>query len=218
MDIVIISDTHGHHRDIKNLPIGDLIIHSGDFSPYNFNPGKIFKKNSFLDFLIWYSETPYKYKILIAGNHDREVEKMGYKKFFKLCKKYDIIYLENTSIIIDGVKFYGTPYTTLYKNWSFMMNENKLKQIWDKIDEDTDVLITHGPEYGILDKNKFSQHIGSVSLSNRLKELSVKYHLFGHCHEGFGMNEYSNPYISINASCLNKNTYSVNNFIPSISI
>ena len=33
MKVVCISDTHGHHEKL-DLPEGDLIIHSGDFSAH----------------------------------------------------------------------------------------------------------------------------------------------------------------------------------------
>ena len=32
MKIVFISDTHGQHHKLKNLPKGDMIIHGGDVS------------------------------------------------------------------------------------------------------------------------------------------------------------------------------------------
>lgn len=210
MTIVTISDTHGHHNELTNLPSGDIIIHSGDFTPYNKTSDEPYS-----GFISWFSKTPYKYKILIAGNHDREVEKLGYHKFYNLCNKFGIIYLEDSSVTIEGVKFYGSPWTPVFKNWSFMKTDHKLKDVWKKIDDNTDILITHGPAYEILDRNKFGQHIGSPSLSQRIKELSLKYHIFGHCHEDFGMKEYGEAYISVNASCLNKSSFSVNKFIPS---
>lgn len=60
---VCISDTHTKHRDI-DLPDGDVLLHSGDFT---FNG----RRNEVEDFADWLkSLTKFRYKVLIAGNHD----------------------------------------------------------------------------------------------------------------------------------------------------
>ena len=63
MKILHLSDTHGQHNRLPELPWADVIIHSGDFSFGG-------SKREIIDFLNWFCYPPYKYKILIAGNHD----------------------------------------------------------------------------------------------------------------------------------------------------
>ena len=63
MKILHLSDTHGLHYQIKDLPEADVIIHSGDISHNG-------AESEVLDFLNWYIELPYKHKIFITGNHD----------------------------------------------------------------------------------------------------------------------------------------------------
>lgn len=63
MKFVVISDTHGLHEDLQDLPNGDVIIHAGDFCHFS---GAESRKR----FLSWYADLNYRYKILISGNHD----------------------------------------------------------------------------------------------------------------------------------------------------
>ena len=187
--IVSISDTHTKQNNIK-LPKLDtnytnVLVHAGDFSH---------DKSSFFEFLIWYgSKEEYDYRILIAGNHDVIAERMGYKKMYELCKECGIIYLQDTSVTIEGVKFYGSPYSNFFCNWAFMEYEHKLKKIWANIPDDTNVLITHGPSYGVLDEvyqGIMEPNAGSTTLRDRTLELKeLKYHFVGHIHEG-GMKIY----------------------------
>lgn len=62
--IVCISDTHGKHDQMINpLPIGDILIHGGDFS----STGTEADLRSFVN---WFDSQPHPLKIFIAGNHD----------------------------------------------------------------------------------------------------------------------------------------------------
>ena len=66
----------------------------------------------------------------------------------------------------------------------------KEKQIVKKntnlIPNKLDILITHEPLYGILDKPLKGNHEGCKNLLEIVKEKKPKYHLFGHVHEGYG--------------------------------
>ena len=182
MKIWHISDTHTYH-DLLKVPMAiDMVIHSGDCSnprdPYNNEP-------EVREFIDWYKELSPKYKIYVAGNHDSSIEK-------KLVTKKDfedngIIYLENDYVTIEGIKIFGSPYTPNFGNWSFMRDRNKLDRFWcSAIHDDTDIVITHGPPKGILDKSENRDHqlecCGDKSLLNKLLQVQPAYHLFGHIH------------------------------------
>jgi len=201
----VISDTHNKHKDIvfPELKSGDniknILIHCGDFSH---SPEQVFS------FCKWFSEVPgYDERILIAGNHDKYIEEVGYKSFKEYCEEKDIIYLQDTSVIIDGIKFHGSPWSNEFGNWSFMKDDFELDQYWQKIPDDVDVLITHGPAYGVGDEVQqdiSNPHVGSNTLkyhiNNRLKNL--RFHFFGHIHEDYGIHQQDN-YIVYNASIFN---------------
>ena len=184
MKIWHISDTHTYHDLLKVPKNIDMIIHSGDCSnprdPYTNEP-------EVREFIDWYKELSPKYKIYVAGNHDSSIEK-------KLVTKKDfedngIIYLENDYVAIEGIKIFGSPYTPNFGNWSFMRDRNKLDRFWcNAIHDDTDIVITHGPPKGILDKSEnrdgLMECCGDKSLLNKLLQVQPAYHLFGHIHNG----------------------------------
>jgi len=182
MRILHISDTHTYH-DLLKIPSGiDMIIHSGDCSnprdPYN-------NESEVRDFIDWYKEIRVKHKIYVAGNHDTSIEKgLVTKDDFKNA---GIIYLENESVVINGIKIFGSPHTPNFGNWAFMKERNKLERFWRlAIDEDVNIVVTHGPPKGILDKSYDRENnlecCGDKSLLNRILEVQPTYSLFGHIH------------------------------------
>lgn len=175
MKLIIISDTHNQHHDLK-IPFGQVLIHCGDFTSL----GKWDKVTKFLE---WFDEQPHPHKILICGNHEVEPEK-AHTHFEAMLEGYPgITYLYNSSTTIEGVKFWGSPYTPKFYDWAFMKDPERMHLVWDCIPEDTNVLITHGPPYGIGDVNGRGFHCGDKALLKRVKELSLSLHCFGHIHQ-----------------------------------
>jgi Icc-related predicted phosphoesterase len=79
-----------------------------------------------------------------------------------------------------------------------------MKSKWDMIPEDTDILITHGPPFGHLDVVKGrTDHLGCEVLTERLKIVKPKIHIFGHIHSGRHIYE-RDGILFINASVLNE--------------
>ena len=89
-------------------------------------------------------------------------------------------------IVIDGLKFWGTPWTPRYGNWSWMVDRGKINRKWDGIPDDTDVLICHGPPYGVLDatyaQNNKVELVGCSALAKRVTKVEPQLMLFGHVH------------------------------------
>jgi Icc-related predicted phosphoesterase len=197
-----ISDTHGKHHQLKNLPKTDAIIHAGDVS----SRGKEFEVE---DFLLWFRELDYKYKIFIAGNHDFFFEQVSESRVNDLIPS-DIIYLNDSEVVIEEIKIWGSPVSPFFYNWAFNRHRGTdIKKHWDKIPQTTDILITHGPAYKILDKTTGSDYAGCEDLLQSIAEIKPKVHISGHIHEGYGT--YKNEHtIFINASVLNANYSLVN--------
>lgn len=191
MKLVILSDTHGLHDRVK-VPPGDVLIHCGDFTKIG-HPVEIIKFNA------WLSELPHARKLIVAGNHDTLLEKEH-----SLAKGWltDCTYLQDEEVVIDGIKFYGTPWQPEFRSWAFNLPRDgeEIESKWANIPDDVEVLITHCPPYGILDMNREGELIGCKRLYERLKDLKkLKHHAFGHIHEGYGI--YPDPEgIFINAS------------------
>jgi Icc-related predicted phosphoesterase len=98
-----------------------------------------------------------------------------------------ITYLENEYATILGLKIFGSPHTPNFGNWAFMKERVKLERFWRKaMNEDCDIVVTHGPPKGALDKSYNRdgrmEHCGDRSLFNRILDINPKLSLFGHIH------------------------------------
>lgn len=193
MRVVAISDTHNIHKDI-NIPEGDILIHAGDIT----NLGSF---TEFEDFNEWLGTLPHKHKVFIAGNHDFLFERNKIGLIKQALGKLNATYLQDDSIHIDGIHIYGAPWTPQFMEWAFMYDplEDFARKQWDKIPDKVDILITHGPPAGILDRPHDQPGAGCADLLKRVHQVRPRYHIFGHIHEGYGMVE-KNGTIFINAA------------------
>lgn len=188
MRCVVISDTHGMYRKV-DVPDGDVLIHCGDIFRAAYP-----RPDEYRDFVEWLDCQPHKYKICIAGNHEKGLERASAYFDVLMGKRTNYHYLENSGIEIarepssrriEGVKFWGSPYTPEFFDWAFMKKRGaEIKEVWDQIPEDTDVLITHGPPFGVLDRCPFP--VGCEELLLAVERINPQYHCFGHIHEGYG--------------------------------
>ena len=69
---------------------------------------------------------------------------------------------------------------------AFFVDDNELAGKWADIPNDTDVLITHTPPAGALDKSSSSVGFGCRHLAERLNTVSPHVHCFGHAHASAG--------------------------------
>lgn len=191
MKITCISDTHCHHKKIV-MPRCDMIIHAGDFTYH----GEFDEVKKFLQ---WYGEQTSKYKLLVCGNHEVEISKQPFQLLQQMCEDQGIQLLYNSHTVIEGLTIFGSPYTPQYGGWAYMKPDHELADIYNSILPDTDILITHGPPLGILDNNSSGYYCGSNSLKNRVEELNLKLHVFGHIHESRGTRLYDDT-LYVNAA------------------
>lgn len=179
MKLVCISDTHNNHHQI-NIPYGDVLIHAGDIT----YTGEI---ANVLDFLYWLNDQPHKNKIFIAGNHDGCLQDYPELMADAIAQFPSITYLQDSSVEIDGVKFYGSPWVPRFGDWWFnLASRYDLKEKWDLIPNDTDVLITHTPSFCNRDINKHGMCCGCEELAYALHRVKPKVHVCGHIHEDYG--------------------------------
>lgn len=169
--IVAVSDVHSWN--IKT-PEGDVLVCAGDMTDHG-SVSEVMELNQ------WLARQPQRYKILIAGNHDLALQDPGGSSLIT-----NAIYLCDTGVTIEGVKFYGSPWVP-YINGCFAFEAStpgEINKYWNKIPEDTDVLITHAGPSGIM-----SARWGDYNLKQRVLEVKPKVHIFGHVHSGHGRME-----------------------------
>jgi|SRR6187399_319051 len=208
--IVHISDTHGEKFHSKLvIPECDVLLHTGDFGEWKTNLLQL------TEFLVWFEAQPAKVKIFIAGNHDVVMDKkwansrgdsvaemianQQYRDATILIQNYDVVYLDNTEYVYQGVKFWGSPMSpTFGHDWAFNADKGiEIMKYWARIPSDTNVLITHTPVYGYLDtvtdkymkEGETDYHKGCKDLLEVVKKrlTKLKLHCSGHIHDEYGV-------------------------------
>lgn len=181
MRIWHISDTHGNHNQLQVPENVDIVVHSGDASnwldPYRNEP----EMRAFID---WFAELAAPVKVFVPGNHDTSVEKGLISR--ELIERCGIKMLVDQGMEIGGLRFWGSPWTPRYGTWSWMKDRGTINRAWDRIPDDTEVLITHGPPYGVLDatynRGNKVELTGCSALMKRVAKIQPKLMMFGHIH------------------------------------
>jgi len=177
MRIVCLSDTHYRHHEIA-VPDGDVLIHAGDLT----RKGSL---DDVEDFDLWLVALPHRHKVVIAGNHDWCFQTKPGRARAALAHA---TYLQDRGVTIEGVRFWGSPWQPWFLDWAFNLPRGAaLAEKWALIPPNTDVLITHGPPFGVLDATARGEMVGCTDLRERILEIAPRLHVFGHIHEGYGV-------------------------------
>ena len=206
MIITVISDTHGKHNEItQDLPGGDLLLHAGDISSMGY-------QHEVQQFCKWFNNVEnYGHKIFIAGNHDWGFQN-NVEKIMEIVNSYKTVtYIQDETVSVGDdkkmVNVYGSPWQPEFYNWAFNLPKNgdELAAKWDAIPDNTDILITHGPAFGVLDtvSGKMWDNLGCQLLTDKIKTIKPKIHLCGHIHSGYGYFFDGDTHF-LNASVLNE--------------
>lgn len=174
--LVFISDTHGFH-DFP-VPPGDVLVHAGDGCSH----GTLDEARAWASFL---RRQPHPHKLVIAGNHDRCFE----SDFEQARALFDdaIDFLHDSGCERLGLRFWGSPWQPWFFDWAFNLPRGpELAAKWALIPELTDVLVTHAPPHGILDRCYDDAVVGCEDLRAAVERLRPRIHVFGHIHEGYG--------------------------------
>jgi Icc-related predicted phosphoesterase len=218
--IICMSDTHGKHNDIPFLPRGDILVHAGDLTRYGETDvvqclSRYFQKQQEL--------SGFQQVICIAGNHDMTFHPDYYEKTWsRHLRPFDSMetrgalqhcqYLEDSGTNLRQSSFrhltseslvYGSPWTPNFFQWAFNLERGEaLQQVWSKIPNNTDILITHGPPQGRGDMTLHSGHFGCYNLLDEIQQrVRPRLHIYGHIHEGYGTS-FDGHTLYVNASSL----------------
>jgi len=175
MRIIATSDTHNNSPQI---PEGDVFIHCGDLTAHG--------TDKELDAAFsWIACLPHAIKIVVGGNHDKGLQ--------GAAVRHKVNYLQDSGVVFKGALFWGSPWVPNFPGtWAFTADEERLAQYFARIPHDVDVLVTHGPPQGILDRTAPNhrhkgEHAGSAALRTVVDARQPLLHLFGHIHEAHGM-------------------------------
>lgn len=216
MKITCIADLHGYKPELSG---GDLLIITGDLTARDTD-------KEHLDFIEWIAyeqkyKNLYKKVVYVAGNHDNFLDPKS-KRYGKIKTptEWNIEYLCDSGTEFEGLKIWGSPWTKTFAGMNphckafTCETERELAEKWEMIPDDVDILITHGPPDGILDRNFFAQSCGSRSLRRIIGRIQPKLWVFGHIHEGYGETKETSltgkEYHFVNASHVNEKYQPVN--------
>lgn len=188
--ITVFSDTHCKHKKVT-LPPCDIAIFCGDMSSVGY-------KHEVTSFFNWFArQYQCLNKVVVLGNHDRHADPRFFAELRseewwpELLEKWknEITYLENSGTEIFGLKIWGSPVTPYYNghHWSYNKQRGEeIRQVWQNIPRDTDILITHCPVAYKLDCTTNMEYLGCEDLRHVVKMIKPKLHCCGHIHEGYG--------------------------------
>lgn len=207
MKIVCISDTHNKHKQLE-MPEGDILLHAGDFTSLG-------HRHEIIAFNNWLGSLDYKHKVVIAGNHDHMFCGDGklQPRFVMYGVKQDpqeaeslltnCVYLNQTSVEIEGLKIYGEPRQPWFHSWAFNIDRGKMqRECWDKVPADIDILLTHGPPLGAGDRVTYppGERVGCQKQREMIYDhKTLKLVVCGHIHEDYGVYDINGKTI-VNAS------------------
>lgn len=195
INILALSDLHGL---LPKLPNFDLLIIAGDIFPTITHKQDYQQDWMNKEFLYWINNLQYNNDfskvVLIGGNHDKYLGKCNpeairdelfvksNKRLVYLCDSlfnYEYISDDNN---LKSIGIYGTPWTPTFGHWYFMKNEDELKEIYEKIPDNIDILINHGMPYMTNDIAR-DFHVGSTALADVIVRKSPKIFIGGHLHD-----------------------------------
>jgi predicted phosphodiesterase len=186
--LVCLSDTHNLHERVR-IPDGDVLLHAGDFT----GRGTPREVEAFGEFL---RRLPHRHKIVVAGNHDFLFQRKPERARAMLG---ELTYLEDASVRIDGLHLWGSPWQPWFHDWAFNLPRGQaLAEKWALVPDGVDVLVTHGPPFGVLDRTITGERVGCHELTLARARIRPRLHLFGHIHESYGV-EQQDGILSVNA-------------------
>lgn len=205
---MILSDTHNFEKNsvepcplTRPLPKVDVVLHCGDLT-------SVGGLSSYKKALRMLGEFDAELKLVIAGNHDLSLDGEYWKSHLDedddpaehdeamalmtgpLAKAAGVTYLQegtHSFTLEDGrsFKIFASPYQPEFCDWAFGYPRSQAEERW-KIAKDVDIVMTHGPPYGILDLCK-DGHAGCKGLFEEVEWVAPLLHCFGHIHGGYGV-------------------------------
>lgn len=175
------------------------MIHSGDFTNHG-------TAEEISDFATYLTNLPFRYKVVICGNHEWGCDRLP-PTLFKSLLGPNVIMLQDNGVCLMGINIWGSAWNNRTR-MAFGAHEEFRREKWGLIPTNTHILITHNPPFNVLDLayqpqdktllgdepcitcdqvHKRYKHWGCRSLLERVHDLNIPLHLFGHVHDEVGI-------------------------------
>lgn len=206
---LIVSDTHGLELPEESRPTErvDVALHCGDLTQYS----TIDEYHATLR-LLRKIDAPL--KLVIAGNHDVTLDERAVRRLVQEASPpldLDLAVKESSEVRVlmtgeDAIKHgicfldegthrftlangaaltvYASPYTPAFGNGAYQFEPDDGHDF--AVPRDVDVVMTHGPPRGILDRVPGPGSVGCKLLFEAVERARPRLHCFGHIHVGWG--------------------------------
>ena len=203
LTVCCISDTHlmqirDRENELRTPPV-DLLIHSGDHTGHG-------SRDEWVLAMRWLGRQQAGLIVTTPGNHDFFTQDEP-DEARQIAQESGVLLLIDEECLIpemaDGLRIYGSPWQPWFHDWAYNFPENDIhtgynvaETTWAKIPEHTDILITHGPPYGLHDAigqkhyPEWDDRVGCRKLLERIQIVQPRLHVFGHIHEGYGLTDH----------------------------
>lgn len=192
--VVCMSDLHHKYKQLFEIPDGDILLIAGDLTLR----GEGHELSAFND---WLGQQTHKHKVIIPGNHDLTFES-NWEWAEAHVPEADAI-LNQTTYEAEGLKIYGEPRQPWFHDWAFNVARPDMKKVWDKVPEDTDIVLTHGPPWGVGDLCR-NGHVGCVHQREYIIKHEPRLVVCGHIHEGYGLYQLGKTLVANASTCNSK--------------
>ena len=202
MKVLVTSDTHGYLPEITE-PF-DLLLICGDVCPAHDHYFSYQIQWIETVFAPWVKNLPFRDEwskvVMTWGNHDfvgerankteiDNIQKIADGRLVILKNKdYDFEYLDENEGI-KTLKIFGIPYCKIFGSWAFMVSNEKLREKYSMMPDNTDIFITHDSpklnNLGMIQQGwNAGVDAGNPVLDEIILEKKPKYVFSGHIHSG----------------------------------
>jgi Icc-related predicted phosphoesterase len=157
---------------------------AGDIG-HPFSPGNGYKQLAWLNetFNPWLNAAPAEEIVVTAGNHDFALFRL--RHLLTAERRWHL--LIDSGVELFGLKIWGAPWVKDLPGWAFSLAEFQLENRWQRIPDDTDIVVLHGPPHEIgdwVENRGLITHTGSTTLAYHLLDrVRPRLVTFGHIHE-----------------------------------
>lgn len=198
--VVVVSDTHGQHKQVE-VPPGDLLVHCGDWTRSSSSPSIA----EYRGFAAWLAAQPHAAKVVVAGNKEVYMDTATCTRHRQrplaevlkvqalLLEAEGVTYLQDSGYQFakDGqlLAVWASPWTARNggPGKAFQLEAGELAERWEQVPEGVDILVTHSPAQGRLDRTEQGVAAGCPGLRELVDRARPLLHLCGHIHEGRGV-------------------------------
>lgn len=177
--IACVRDTHELHAEL-DVPDADILVHAGDYTMFSRSAAAI------LDFNDWLGDLPHRHRVVIPGNHEFYLANDPSRRSL-ITNATTLI---NESVTIMGLRIWGSLVTPLTGAAFGLCSPNDRARLYATIPDAVDIIVSHGPPFGILDRPLGARdHAGCRELLRALHRLTPKMVICGHIHGAQGLLE-----------------------------